>query len=69
MKDYKYINTSEIYELNDALSKHGKRETESNRKILKIEIDIYKIDNDKERVTHQELNEIIKKSGLLDDKD
>lgn len=69
MKDHNYINTSENYELNDALSKHRKRETESNREILKIEIAIYKMDNDKERVTHQELNGIIKKSGLLDDKD
>lgn len=33
--DWDYVNTSQEYELNDLLSKHGYRETAANRKLLK----------------------------------
>lgn len=33
--DWDYVNTSQDYELNDILSKHGYRETAANRKLIK----------------------------------
>lgn len=69
INDNDYINKKENYEIKYALDRNGKRETKLNQEFLKTCIDIYKMNNNKKRVTHEELDKIIdENSPLFEDK-
>lgn len=65
INDNDYINKSEDYEIEYALDRNGKRRTQSNQEFLKACIDIYKINNNKKRVTHKELDKIVEENSFL----
>ena len=68
-KENNYINLSEDYELNYALKRNGKSETELNRNLLKIEIETYKMENDVSNIRHDEVDKIISNSDGYEVKD
>ena len=62
MKDKKYVNFSEEYELNHHLRKANKRQTKENREVVKAIGDNLKSANDVSRLKHGDLEAAIKKS-------
>ncbi|MFM2599327.1 hypothetical protein [Vibrio fortis] len=61
-KDKKLVNFSEEYELNNRLRRNNKRQTEENRKKLKMIGDQTKRQLDKSRLTHEELDNAIERN-------
>ena len=61
-KDKKLVNFSEEYELNNRLRRNKKRQTEENRKKLKMIGDQTKRQLDKSRLTHEELDNAIERN-------
>jgi hypothetical protein len=61
-KENKYINLNEDYELNYALRRNGKSESELNKALLLTEIEAYKLNHNVDNVNHREVDEIISSS-------
>jgi hypothetical protein len=62
IKDKKYVNFSENYELNNRLRRNDMRQTEENRQKLKDVGDKAKDQLNKKRLTHDELDKAIDKN-------
>ena len=67
-KENKYINLNEDYELNYALRRNGKSETEINRALLITDLETYKLDNDISNIKHEEVDKIISNSDEYEEK-
>lgn len=59
MKEYKYKNESEDYEMNYNLEKNGLKTSENNRENLKILTNLEKIISDKKTLTNSDYDKII----------
>ena len=68
-KENKYINLNEDYELNYALRRNGKSESELNKALLLTEIEAYKLNHNVDNVNHREVDEIISSSDGYEKKD
>jgi hypothetical protein len=60
MSDHDYVNFSEDYELNYHLNKVDKRQTESNRNLLKVMGNELKTKTGKARLRHDEFHPYVK---------